>query len=170
MKKARQEQIKTQLQKILQQGKKAFRKKKYNRSLELLQKGLKLDPGKKYEVTRTIEEQVKRVRKSMRKLADRHVRRAKKEQSSEHPIKALHYYELAQNILPGDEKIKSLYQAQLKANQNSAFNLYNEAIAYASLGGVDEAKTALRQAKKLAKGNKELYQKIKKKLNSLAKE
>jgi len=169
-KKTQEEQIKTQLKKILRQGKEALSNKRYSRSLELLQKGPPLDPEKKYELTRKINQQIKTVRKTIKKLASGHVQRAKKEKSRGHAVKALHYYKLANTILPGDEKIKSLYLAQLTANQKTASNLYNEAIAYASLGSIVEAKTALVQAKKFAGGNRKLSDRIKKKLESLAKE
>jgi len=132
-------------------------------------KGAELDSERKYDITQRTDRKVKKTRELLKGIVSKHTQRAEKEKEKGNNLKALHYYSLASEAAPDNKKLQSLYLEQLAENHSLAKNFYNEAVAYASLGSINEAKKALAQARELAKGDKQLSTRIKEKIAALEK-
>ncbi len=150
------------LQEILTKGEDAAGKKKYETALQIWSQATTIDPENTLETTKTILEKSTILRKEILKKVKTNITLGIKAREKQDYIGAIKYFRTAHMIKPSDKKVQQRYEIQKQDNYILAEELYHEAIAYASLGSMQNAKDAIVDAELLANGNPTLLQQINK--------
>jgi tetratricopeptide (TPR) repeat protein len=154
----------SKLKEVLKNGNDAVKQKKYEAAIQIWSKAASIDHDNAFEITKEINKKAANLRADIAKRFEENINLGHAAKKKEDYIGALKYYNEAHNISPLDKEGEMLYEKQLKDNSTLAEELYNEAIAYASLGSMENAKKSIGQAKLLAKGNTKLLEIINRKV------
>lgn len=168
-KNAAKKKLEETLQGILQEGETQLRKKRYRKALQAWNKVHKVDPNKESAITLTIVDKITKLRSEIKTLVKKNIRLGKNARKKRNYTEAITYFRRAHKLQPSNKDAKQWYDSQLRDNFTLAEELYNESIAYASLGSMDSARNAIGKAEKLAQGNRKLLQMINKKMADFAK-
>ncbi|WP_028582810.1 FHA domain-containing protein [Desulfogranum japonicum] len=155
------------LEKILAQGKELLQQQKTTSALKTWAKANKIDPDAKFTITRTINAERKALINKINRNIRGQIEKGQNARKANKPLEALKYFRTAYKLSPSNKKIKALIIEQIQMNSQEATALYQEAIAYASLGSTAEAVNLLNKAIRLSDGNKKLREKFNKKLAEL---
>jgi hypothetical protein len=154
----------SQLKEILKSGNNAVKHKKYEAALKIWARAANIDGDNDFEITKEINKKAANLRKEIAKRIEDNINLGHAAKAKKDYLGALQYYSDARNLSQEDKEAEQWYEKQLKENSVMAEELYNEAIAYASLGSMENAKSSINQAKLLAKGNSKLLENINRKI------
>lgn len=150
----------SRLKKIHKKGTAAVKAEKFEDAIRIWSQARSLDPDRIFDISKKIRQDSRKTQEKISNLVETNISKGKKASEQKNHLAALAFFETALSVKPSDKEAKQLYETQMKRNHILAEELYLEAIAYASLDSLDNAKNAIEKARSLAEGNADLLQRI----------